>query len=209
MNAERPHMDNAVQQAAGTAEPRGDVDDAALIAQSLRAPERFGVLFDRHAPAIYRYITRRLGRDIADDLVAETFLAAFRQRGRYDRAHADARPWLYGIATRLIGRYRRDEVRFFRAIARTGVDPAAEPIADQVTNRVAAQAGSRELAAAIAALPAAYRDVLLLIASGLGYQETADALGVPVGTISSRLLRARQRVRALIGDPMQADDGRE
>jgi RNA polymerase sigma factor (sigma-70 family) len=209
MNAERPHMDNAVRRAAGTAEPRGDVDDAALIAQSLRAPERFGVLFDRHAPAIYRYITRRLGRDSADDLVAETFLAAFRQRGRYDRAHADARPWLYGIATRLIGRYRRDEVRIFRAIARTGVDPAAEPIADQVTNRVAAQAGSRELAAAIAALPPAYRDVLLLIASGLGYQETATALGVPVGTISSRLLRARQRVRALIGDPMQADDGRE
>src|SRR6266487_6416157 len=131
-------MDKAAGQAAGTAAPRRDIDDAALIAQSLRIPECFGVLFDRHAPAIYRYIARRLGRDAADDLVAETFLAAFRQRGRYDGAHADARPWLYGIATRLIGRYRREEARFFRAIARTGVDPAAELIADQVTSRVAA-----------------------------------------------------------------------
>ena len=202
-------MENAVGQAAGTAGTCPGLADAELIAQSLRAPERFGVLFDRHAPAIYRYIARRLGRDTADDLVAETFLAAFRQRGRYDVAHADARPWLYGIATRLIGRYRRDEVRFFRAIARTGVDPAAELIADQVTSRVAAQAARRELAAAIAALPPGYRDVLLLVASGLGYQETAAALGVPVGTVSSRLLRARRRVRALIDDPMRADDRRE
>jgi RNA polymerase sigma-70 factor, ECF subfamily len=199
-------MDKTAERAAGTAGPCRDIDDAALIAQSLRAPERFGVLFDRHAPAIYRYIARRLGRDTAEDLVAETFLTAFRQRGRYDRAHADARPWLYGIATRLIGRYRRDEVRFFRAIARTGVDPAAELIADEVTSRVAAQVASRELAAAIAALPPGYRDVLMLIASGLGYQETAAALGVPVGTVSSRLLRARRRMRALIGDPMRADD---
>jgi RNA polymerase sigma factor (sigma-70 family) len=181
-------------------------DDATLIAQSAGTPDRFGVLFDRHAPAIYRYIARRLGRDTADDLVAETFLVAFRHRGRYDPAHADARPWLYGIATRLIGRHRRDEVRFFRAIARTGVDPAAEPIADEVTRRVAAQAASRELAAAIAALPPGYRDVLLLNASGLGYQETATALGVPVGTVSSRLMRARQRMRALMGDTPQADD---
>jgi RNA polymerase sigma-70 factor, ECF subfamily len=201
-------MDKAAGQVSGITGPCRDLDDAALIAQSLGAPERFGVLFDRHAPAIYRYIARRLGRDSADDLVAETFLAAFRQRGRYDRAHADARPWLYGIATRLIGRHRRDEVRFFRAIARTGVDPAVELIADQVTSRVAAQAASRELAAAIASLPPGHRDVLLLIASGLGYQETAAALGVPVGTVSSRLLRARRRVRALISDPM-CSEGRE
>jgi RNA polymerase sigma-70 factor (ECF subfamily) len=202
------NIDKAVGPDAAIAGHCGDivVDDATLIAQSLRAPDRFGVLFDRHASAIYRYIARRLGRDAADDLAAETFLVAFRQRGRYDPAHADARPWLYGIATRLIGRHRRDEVRFFRAIARTGVDPAAEPIADEVTRRVAAQAASRELAAAIAALPSGYRDVLLLNASGLGYQETATALGVPVGTVSSRLMRARQRMRALMGDTQRADD---
>jgi RNA polymerase sigma-70 factor (ECF subfamily) len=122
-------------------------DDAALIARSLRAPESFGLLFDRHAAAIGRYIARRLGANAAEDLVAETFLVAFRRRGRHDSAYADTRPWLYGIATRLIDKHRRDEVRFFRAIARSGVDPAAEPVAGQVTDRVAAQVASRALAA--------------------------------------------------------------
>jgi RNA polymerase sigma-70 factor (ECF subfamily) len=93
-------------------------------------------------------------------------------------------------------------VRFFRAIARTGVDPAAEPIADQVTDRIAAQAARRELAAALTRLSQDQRDVLLLVASGLGYEETAQALEVPAGTVSSRLVRARRKVReALGGDP--------
>lgn len=82
-------------------------DDATLIAQSLRAPERFGVLFDRHAPAIFRYAARRLGPDAAGDIVAETFLTAFRARGRYDPAYLDAGPWLYGIATSS-GPYREE-----------------------------------------------------------------------------------------------------
>src|SRR3984957_21303283 len=85
----------------------GAEDDAALIAQSLHAPECFGMLFDRHAPAIGRYVARRLGPDTADDLVAETFLVAFRRRGRYDLADGDSRPWLYGIATPLLRRDRR------------------------------------------------------------------------------------------------------
>lgn len=189
-------MSDTAWQAAGRADAG---DDAALIARSLDTPECFGALFDRHAPAINRYIARRLGPDAADDLVAETFLAAFRRRDRYDSAHADARPWLYGIATRLIGRHRREEMRFFRAIARTGADPAAEPIADQVTNRIAAQAARRELAGALARLSRAQRDVLLLVASGLGYEEVALALGVPAGTVSSRLVYARRKVRGALG----------
>jgi RNA polymerase sigma factor (sigma-70 family) len=193
-------MSDMAWQAAGSADagPRA-ADDAALIARSLHAPECFGVLFDRHAPAIGRYIARRLGPDAADDLVAETFLAAFRRRGHYDLAYGDARPWLYGIATRLIGRHSRDEVRFFRAIARTGVDPAAEPLADQVIDRVAAQAARRELAAALARLSQGQRDVLLLVASGLGYAEAALALEVPAVTVSSRLVRARRKVREALG----------
>src|SRR5712691_769317 len=73
-------------------------DDAALIRQSVRAPECFAALFDRHARAIHGYIARRLGRDAADDMLAQTFLVAFGRRDRYDLGHADARPWLYGIA---------------------------------------------------------------------------------------------------------------
>jgi RNA polymerase sigma-70 factor, ECF subfamily len=146
-------MGDAQQQVAGTAcaDP-GQGDDALLIARSRQEPECFGVLFDRHAEAISRYIVRRLGPSAAEDLVAETFLIAFRRRGRYDTAHADARPWLYGIATRLIGQHRREETRFFRAIARVGVDPAAEPVADQINDRVVAQAARRQIAAALTAL---------------------------------------------------------
>jgi RNA polymerase sigma-70 factor (ECF subfamily) len=178
------------------------VADAVLISDSIAIPERFAGIFDRHAPAIHRYAARRLGPDAADDLVAETFLLAFAQRDRYDTSWPDARPWLFGIATNLIGRRRRGEVRFLRAIARTGIDPAAgsaEPVADQVTDRVAAQAARKELAAALAALATADRDVLLLVASGLGYAETARALGLPVGTVSSRLARARRKVRKALG----------
>src|SRR5437763_14389681 len=122
------HVSQVAHESPGT--QRGQPDDAGLIAESCRAPERFGVVFDRHAAAIHGYIARRLGRDAADDLVAETFLVAFRQRGRYDPDQPSARPWLYGIATRLVSRRRRDEVRFFRAIARTGADPAADPGAE-------------------------------------------------------------------------------
>jgi RNA polymerase sigma factor (sigma-70 family) len=193
-------MNDAGQHETEVAATRSDQgDDAALIAGSLLAPERFGLLFDRHAPVIYRYIARRLGRDAADDLVAEVFLAAFQRRERYDPTRSDARPWLYGIASRLIGRHRRDEIRFFRAIARTGVDPAVAPLADEVTDRVSAQAVRAPLAAAIARLPAPQRDVLLLSASGLRYAEVAEALGIPVGTVSSRLVRARQKVRGSAG----------
>lgn len=86
-------------------------NDAWLLAQSVYAPECFAALFDRHASAVHRYAARRLGPDAADDLVAETFLIAFRRRAGYDETRADALPWLYGIATNLIGRHRRDEVR--------------------------------------------------------------------------------------------------
>ncbi len=113
------------------------------------------------------------------------------------------------LATRLIGRHRRDEVRFLRAIARTGVDPAAEPVADQVTDRIAAQAASRELAAAVARLSQAQRDVLLLVASGLGYEEAALALGVPAGTVSSRLVRVCRKVREALGGQDPTRPGRD
>jgi RNA polymerase sigma-70 factor (ECF subfamily) len=175
-------------------------DDASLIAQSICAPECFALLFDRHGPAIHSYVARRLGQDAADDVTAEVFLIAFQRRGDYKTAHANARPWLYGIATNLVGRRRRDEVRLFRAIARCGESSPAEPLAEQVTNRVAAQAIRGRLAAALSRLSRAQRDVLLLRASGLSCQEIAAAIGVPPGTVASRLARARRRVRAELED---------
>jgi hypothetical protein len=73
--------------------------DAELIARSGESPESFAALFDRHAAALHRYLTRRLGGSGSDDLVAQTFLVAFERRSRYDPARPDARAWLFGIAT--------------------------------------------------------------------------------------------------------------
>ena len=86
-------------------------------------PEKFAVVFRRHAPAIQRYVIRRIGQEQSDDVVAETFLVAFRQRASFRDDGRDCLPWLYGIATNLVGRHWRTEVRQLRLLARTGADP--------------------------------------------------------------------------------------
>ncbi|MGN9836734.1 RNA polymerase sigma factor [Nonomuraea sp. H19] len=187
--------------------PDTELDDAEVIERARRDPAAFSALFDRHAPALHRYVTRRLGDALADDVVAETFLAAFRRLSRYDTAHRDARPWLYGIAANLIGKHRRAEVRTYRALARTGVDEVAESYADRVEARVSAVAAQRDLAGALAVLSPEDREVLLMIAwADLSYEEVSRALGIPVGTVRSRLHRARKKTRAALGgvDPSAA-----
>ncbi|WP_345365803.1 RNA polymerase sigma factor [Actinoallomurus liliacearum] len=179
---------------------RESMDDAALIQQSLREPEAFAQVYDRHAAHIHRYVTRRLGADAADDVVADTFLDAFRQRRRYHFDRTDARPWLYGIAANIIGKRRRSEIRMLQALAKTGSDPVAQSYGDGVDDRVAASAAGRPIARALAALSPKYREVLLLIAwADLSYEETAEALGISVGTVRSRLHRARKKVREALG----------
>ncbi|MGW0804108.1 RNA polymerase sigma factor [Nonomuraea sp. NPDC002799] len=181
-------------------EALGNVDDAEVIRRSRWDPGAFAALFDRHAAVLHRYVTRRLGESLADDIVAETFLAAFQQRARYDPGRSDARPWLYGIAANLIGRHRRTELRSYLALARTGVDEIADSYADRVVSRVAASAAHRDLAAALAELSDGDREVLLTVAwAQLSYEETAHALGIPIGTVRSRLHRARRLTRAALG----------
>ena len=181
--------------------PPPDPDDAALIERSRHDPEAFAGLYDRHAAPLHRYAARRLGANAADDIVADTFLDAFRKRHRYDLAVSDARPWLYGIAANLIGKHSRAEVRMLRAYARTGADPVlAEAHIDAADGRIASAAVRQELAAALAGLTAGDRDVLLMIAwADLSYTEVAAALSIPVGTVRSRLHRARARIRAALG----------
>src|SRR5215467_13683829 len=180
-----------------------DADDAALIERSRHEPEAFAGLYDRHAAPLHRYAARRLGPSAADDIVADTFLDAFRKRHRYDLSVTDARPWLYGIAANLIGKHSRAEVRMLRAYARTGADPVLAEAAtsmDEADGRISSAAVKRELAAALAGLTAADRNVLLMIAwADLSYAEVATALGIPVGTVRSRLHRARSRIRAALG----------
>jgi RNA polymerase sigma-70 factor (ECF subfamily) len=171
--------------------------------RSLQDAEAFAGLYDRHAAALHRYVARRLGDSAADDIVAEAFLDAFRRRHKYDFRVRDARPWLYGIAANLMGKHSRAEVRMLRAYARTGRDPvrAGDAVSGaEIDGRLSAQAIQRDLAAALAALAAADRDVLLMVAwADLSYREVAAALHIPVGTVRSRLHRARAKVRTALG----------
>ncbi|MEU4769148.1 RNA polymerase sigma factor [Actinosynnema sp. NPDC023794] len=171
--------------------------DAEIIDRSRHEPDAFAAIFDRHAPHIRRYLERRLGAQVADDLVAETFLTAFDKRQRYDPARPDARPWLYGIATNLVGQHRRHEARRYRE---RSADVAEHDHSDRVAAEVTAWAVRSRLAGALDGLSAEDRDVLLLVAwEQLGYEEVAAALAIPVGTVRSRLHRARRKVREALG----------
>jgi RNA polymerase sigma-70 factor (ECF subfamily) len=162
----------------------------------LRDPRLFAGVFDRHYVAIAGFLRRRVERSLADELAAETFLRAFDGRGRYDVARADALPWLFGIASNLLSRHRRAEERRLRAVARERrlADPV--PGLDEVDARLDAAAASAVLASALASLGVGDREVLLLYAwADLSYEEIAVALGIPVGTVRSRLHRARGLLR--------------
>jgi RNA polymerase sigma factor (sigma-70 family) len=155
----------------------------------------FGRLFDEHAGSLHAYLARRVGDQAADDLVSETFLAALRQRHTYDPTRAGVRPWLYGIASNLLRRHVRQEVRGWQARTRmAGSNPVqTESPEVRTTERVTAQQQVRQLAGALAAMEPGDRDVLLLTSWGhLSSTEVAQALGIPVGTVYSRLHRVRR-----------------
>jgi RNA polymerase sigma factor (sigma-70 family) len=174
-------------------------DDAELIRCSWSEPDAFAALVDRHGRRIHRYIAQRLGVDAADDLMAETFLVAFGKRRKYDLARPQALPWLYGIATNLMARRRAAEVRQYRLLARLAPEAPLEPT-EAIVDRVDAQGLSGPLAGALADLPVRQRNVLLLVAwADLSYEEVAEALDIPIGTVRSRLSRARARLRDALG----------
>ncbi|MEW1843180.1 RNA polymerase sigma factor [Nonomuraea angiospora] len=165
----------------------------------ITAPDAFEAVFDAHYEEIRRYLGRRVGLDVAEDLAAETFLIAFDQREAFDPSFGEIRPWLYGIATNLIGRHRRTEVRRYRALARTG-PPPDDGLHDRVIDRLAAEVTVGRLAKALTKLSAGERDVVLLVAyGGLDYAGVAAALRVAEGTVASRLSRARTKLRAALG----------
>ncbi|HEU5026246.1 MAG TPA: RNA polymerase sigma factor [Spirillospora sp.] len=180
--------------------PREDAD-AKIVAVSLTEPEEFGALFDRYYDPLRRYVARRLGGQVADDVAGETFLVAFRERGRYDLARGGVRPWLFGIATHLISRHRRSEAAHYKAISRAPVEAEEPNPHDRVVDRVSADATRPALAEALAVLSQRDRHALLLVVwAGLSYPEAGEALGVPAGTVASRINRARRKIRAALGD---------
>jgi len=177
------------------------LDDIAVLARSVHEPGQFAPIYDKYFGEVYRYVAGRLGRDVADDLAAETFLVAFRRRDRFDPERGSVRPWLYGIATTLVAQHRREETRRYRALARAGrrlVDPESHD--DRVADAVTAERLGRQLATALADLNHGDRDVLLLVAiSDLSHHEVSVALDIPYGTVGSRLNRVRRKLRKALG----------
>jgi RNA polymerase sigma-70 factor (ECF subfamily) len=179
---------------AAAVSPHVSAEDSALIARSLAEPEAFAAIFERHFDEILRYLRRRFPAE-AEELAAETFVVAFDCRESYRALGDSARPWLYGIASNLLYKRRRREARSLRAYARSA-GRAAAPASEfaEAIERADAQRQAPALAAALAGLRVQERDTLLLYSlAGLSYEEVAFALGVPVGTVRSRLARARRR----------------
>lgn len=170
--------------------------DSTIIARSLEDPAAFGEVFIRHAPRIHRHVARRVGQAIADDIISETFLIAFERRSRYDQTYANCAPWLFGIATNLISRHRVHEARTYKLLERTASREATEEDHHLAIVQLDAQLEVSRLAGSLGKLKQRDRDVLLLFAwEDLSYEQIAAALGIPVGTVRSRLNRARRIVR--------------
>ena len=185
-------------------------DDALLIERSCRDPDCFAVIFDRHAEEILRYAHARLGPDLAEDVTAETFLAAFRHRDRYDTTRPDARPWLYGIAVRQIGRHRRALARRLALLRAAPADLVTEDFGPRAAERVTAEQLRPQLAAMLSGLARQDRELLLLVAwAGLSYEESAQALGMTVSAVKSRLHRIRIKTRRALGGANPAREAEE
>ena len=173
----------------------------------------FAGLYDRHAGTIYRYAARRIGAGVADDVMSETFLVAFERRAAFDPTVGAALPWLYGIATTLMKKHARLEAASWRGMTAAG---AAEVIVDDIEgleSRVDAEASVQRIGLALRRMAKRDRDALLLQAwADLSYEDIALALDIPVGTVRSRLNRARRVLREAISrgkaPEMEVEHGR-
>jgi RNA polymerase sigma factor (sigma-70 family) len=171
------------------------------------AAGEFADIYERHFIEIHRYIAGRLGRDVADDIAADTFVIALGKRDGFDPRRGTVRAWLYGIATNLVARQQRAEQRRYRALARVGARDLADGHEERVVSWVAAEGLQAQLASALARLSREERDVLLLVAlADFSHEEIAQALGIPYGTVGSRLNRARKKVRTALGQEGQIDE---
>jgi RNA polymerase sigma factor (sigma-70 family) len=167
----------------------------------------FADMYERYFSEIHRYIAGRLGREVADDIAADTFVIALGKRDGFDPRRGTLRAWLYGIAANLVAQQQRAERRRYRALARAGARDLADGHEERVVSWVAAEGLQPQLASALARLSREERDVLLLVAlADFSHEEIAQALGIPYGTVGSRLNRARKKIRNALGQEGQIDE---
>jgi RNA polymerase sigma-70 factor (ECF subfamily) len=175
--------------------------DASLWSRSRSGDaDAFGVLFERHAKAIYNYCFRRIGDwASAEDLLSIVFLEAWRRRDK-ELPPDKVLPWLYGIATNVVHNRRRTERRFAAALRRMPALPPEPDFSDIADERLDDERQMQHALALLRQLPQHEQDVFALcVWSEASYLDAALALGVPVGTVRSRLSRARRRLRELDG----------
>lgn len=177
--------------------------DAEIIAVSLDEPARFDELVRAYLPRIARYLARRVGPTVAEDLTSETFVKAFRGRRTYRGDQPTALPWLYRIATNVVRSHVRSEERRIELLGRVAAQAVyAEAVTESVDEAITAAATLQQLAGALQHLSADARELVLLVAvEELTYQEAAVVLDVPVGTVRSRLSRARRDLRQMLDGP--------
>jgi RNA polymerase sigma factor (sigma-70 family) len=164
--------------------------------------DAFGLLFERHGRAVYNFAFRRVANwAAAEDATSEVFLVAWRRRREvvFTGELESVLPWLLGVATNHLRNVRRRAARAGAALDRLGIGDVESDFSDEILGRLADEAQMADVLRVLDALPEHERDVLALCAwSGLDYQEAAVALGVPVGTVRSRLSRARGHLRELV-----------
>ncbi|MCX5233069.1 RNA polymerase sigma factor [Streptomyces sp. NBC_00233] len=178
---------------------RQDVDFSVHARIRAGDPEAFREVFKDHAQLVYRHAVRVTGDwTLAQDIVSLTFLEAWRLREKLRDEGESPRPWLMGIATNVLRNTARAVRRHEHALARVPAKETVPDFADEVVGRMADSEHLAAAQAALARLRRSEREVFTLcVWSGLGYAEAAEALGVPVGTVRSRLSRARARLRKL------------
>lgn len=177
-----------------------DRHDGAEIAASRRDPDRFEVIFDRHYDAVVRFAAGRVGRVHAHDVAAEVFVRAFDRRHLFREDRASALPWLFGIATNVLRERHRKETRGAFALRRMAGEGSLEETFDvEAAARIDAAASRPVLAWGLERLSDDEYQVLMLAALGdLTYEAMAADLGIPIGTVRSRLHRARRRMRDVL-----------
>ena len=160
--------------------------------------EAFGILFDRHSTTVYNYCFRRIGDwALAEDLTSVVFLETWRRRDTPLPA-GKVLPWLYGVATNVVRNARRSLRRYDSALRRLPARDADADFVEDAADRLDAERDMRAALRHLAGLPRREQDVFVLCTwQGLGYEDAALALGIPVGTVRSRLSRARTRLREL------------
>lgn len=164
--------------------------------------EAFGALFERHSRAVYNFAFRSTANwATAEDAASEVFLTAWRRRSEvvFTTESGSVLPWLLGVASNQLRNRRRSGRRASAALGRLNAREVQPDHSDETVGRIADEAQMAEVQAVVEQLPQHERDVLALCAwAGLDYEEAAIALAVPVGTVRSRLSRARAHLRELV-----------